>query len=509
MHNQFLEAPFTEDTASHAAEVAAANGLDVRIRVLILEDRPEDAELMEYELRRSWFAPVCQRVETEADFLAELVTLPDVILSDYRMPQLDAPRALELLRDMAFDIPFIVVSGAIGEDAAVAMMRKGATDYLLKDRLRRLGPAVRRALAEKQVREEKRRAENALKASEARFYSFMNHSPALGFIKDHQGHILYMNNTCEQVWSRSASQCEGKLDHELWPAEEAARLHAEDVAVLDRGEPSRVLEELEVPDAGVRHLLTYRFPFEDAAGCRMLGGVSVDITEQVRSEQALAAALAVKETLLREVHHRVKNNLQIISSLLDMQAELLPDAAQRLVFQESQQRVQAMAMIHERLCGHDDLDRVDFREYVDAVTRGLFAAHGVDSGRVRLRLELAPVSLELNQAIPCGLILNELVTNALKYAFPDERVGEILVVLSSDKEDRITLRVADDGVGMPPGPDSKLSLGLGIVRVLTKQLGGVVETTPGDGVNFSLKFQRTGCELYPTLTRTKTSRAGN
>ena len=159
---------------------AEPNGISAPVRIVILEDRPEDAELMAHELRRSWFDPAWVRLETEAQFLNALKSPPDVILADYRMPRLDAPRALELLHGMGLDIPFIVVSGAMGEEAAVSMMRQGATDYLLKDRLRRLGPSVRRALAEKRMREEKRQAEQALRASEARFYSFMNAQPGAG-----------------------------------------------------------------------------------------------------------------------------------------------------------------------------------------------------------------------------------------------------------------------------------------------------------------------------------------
>lgn len=490
MSDQSIELSIAEDRAGDASARSLSKGVSIPIRVLILEDRPEDAELMQHELRRSWFEPTCRRLETESEYLAELKSGPDVILADYRMPQLDAPRALELLQELGLDIPFIVVSGAIGEDAAVAMMRQGATDYLLKDRLRRLGPAVRRALGEKQLREEKRQAERALRASEARFDSFMGHSPALAFIKDSEGRILYMNNTCEQVWNMSLTHCEGKRDQELWPAVEAARLRAEDLSVLERGHSSRVVEDLSLPGGGVRHLLTYRFPFNDAAGCRILGVVSVDITEQVRTERALAAALTAKETLLKEVHHRVKNNLQIISSLLNMQAELIAEPAQRRVFQESQQRVQSMAMIHERLCSHEDLDRVDFGEYAEALVRDLFAAHGEDSGRVHLRLELDRVSLDLNQAIPCGLILNELASNALKYAFPGTRTGEILVALKCDRDEGVTLKVSDNGVGMPTGSHSRRSLGLGIVDVLTRQLGGRLNQGELPGASFSLEFRK-------------------
>ena len=461
------------------------------IRVLILEDRPEDAELMIHELRRSWFEPVWERVETEADFLACLKSPPDVILADYRMPQLDAPHALELLQTLDLDAPFIVVSGAIGEDAAVAMMKQGATDYLLKDRLRRLGSAVRRALDERQLREDKRNAEKALRASEARFYSFMNHSPALAFIKDEDGRILYINNTCEQAWNTTLSECQGKQDRELWPVDKAAGLRASDRSVLESEQASRSIEDLPLPDGRICHLLTFRFPFADAAGCKLVGGVSVDITEQMRTERALASAVAAKEVLLKEVHHRVKNNLQIISSLLNMQADVLSDAGQIRIFRESQQRVQAMAAIHERLYSQEDMERLDFREYVETLSRDLFYAYGIDSDLVRLRLQLGAVSLGLNQAIPCGLILNELLTNSLKYAFPGTRSGEISVKLSCEQDQRVMLTVADNGTGLPLGFDwtQSQSLGLKIVDILTGQLGGTLHHEPGPGTEFSLIFQ--------------------
>jgi two-component sensor histidine kinase len=303
------------------------------------------------------------------------------------------------------------------------------------------------------------------------------------------------------------SHCEGKLDHELWPAAEAARLRAGDLSVLKSGNPSHTVEELCLAGGDIRHLLSYRFPFNDATGSRILGGISIDITEQIRTERALAAALAVQETLVKEVHHRVKNNLQIISSLLNMQAELC-EPEQQAVLRDSQLRVQSMALIHDRLCGNNDLEHVDFREYVETLARELFAAHGVGSDRVRLRLALDPLSLDLNQAIPCGLILNELVSNALKYAFPSARTGEILIELHCDEQDRVTLRVADDGVGMPPGAARKKSLGLGIVDVLTRQLGGTLKREPAPGVSFSLVFEKTAAQPVPKPLQTKTFHSG-
>jgi PAS domain S-box-containing protein len=449
---------------------------------------------MIHELRRSHFEPEWLRVDTEPKYCVQLDWRPDVILADYHMPRLDAQRALELLQERHLDIPFIVVSGAIGEDVAVAMMRKGAADYLLKDRLTRLGPAVKRALEESKLRDGIRRAEQALRASDVRFSSFMNNNPALAFVKDQDGRIQYMNNTCERVWGMKLTDCFGKTNHQLWPAHVADRLLVNDTAVIERDEASQLVDEVSLRSGRTVQMLTFRFPFTDAEGRRLVGGVSIDISEQVRTQKALSSALATKELLLKEVHHRVKNNLQIISSLLSIQAESLHDPAATRALQDSQERVQCMALIHERLNRDDAPDQLDFREYVETLARDLFYSYGVDRERILLHFELEPLSLGLSQAIPCGLILNELLTNSLKYAFPSERRGEILVQLRCGQDQSVTLTVADNGVGLPADFDwkSSPSLGLRIMSILGRQLDGAVEREEGAGTAFSLTFPRTG-----------------
>jgi two-component sensor histidine kinase/ActR/RegA family two-component response regulator len=449
---------------------------NIVLRALILEDRPEDAELMAHELRRGGFDPQWQRVETEPDFLAHLDPPPDVILADYTMPELDARRALGLLQERGLDVPFIVVSGTIGEDVAVAMMRQGAADYLLKDRLVRLGASVKHALLENKLRQEKSRTEKELQASEARFLTFMHHSPALTFIKDEFGRIVYVNNASG------------------YGAEVATRLRTGDASVFESGMPSRTVEEVTVPGGQRRQMLSFRFLFNDAAGRRLLGGVSVDITEQKAAERALSEALSAKDVLLREVHHRVKNNLQTISSLLNMQAELLPDFAARHALRDAQRRVHSMALIHEQMYGDKDMDEVDFGEYARRLARDLFDSFGAAAGRVRLRFALEPVSLAMDQMIPCGLILNELITNSLKYAFPGDRAGEILVSLHCANGGTVTMTVADNGVGLPPDTGAKRSgsLGTRIVEILTGQLGGSLDRQSAGGVSSAVTFTRVG-----------------
>ena len=169
------------------------------LRVLILEDRPSDVELVLYALRSVGFDPSWEVVDTEQAYLERLTPDLDIILSDYRMPQFEAPRALQLLQERGWDIPFIIVSGTIGEEQAVAAIKRGATDYLLKDRLGRLGQAVSRALEEKRLRDEKRRAGEALKESEERYRSLFDNVPVGLYRTTPEGKILNANSALVQM----------------------------------------------------------------------------------------------------------------------------------------------------------------------------------------------------------------------------------------------------------------------------------------------------------------------
>lgn len=459
------------------------------VRVLVLEDHPGDAELMIRQLRRSGFEPAWERVDTEADYVARLASLPDVILADYRMPQMGAARALEILRASGLSIPFIVVSGAIGEEVAVALMREGASDYLLKDRMARLGPAVRHALDKKALQEQTRRTADELRASEIRFQSFMSNSPILARIKDANGRLVYINNTCEQLFGVSLADCAGRTDHDLWPTEVADRLRDRDRAVLESGDPSRAIEEITARNGAVVELLMFRFPVYDGSGRRMLGEVSADVSEQIRTQKALSEALAARDVLFRELHHRVKNNLSVVSSLLSMQVGLQQDSAAAQALGDAQRRIECMALVHDRLNNSDKGDEIDFREYAASLARSLLTIYERGENAIRLHLDLAPLSLVLTQAVPCGLILNELMTNALKYAFPGGRGGEIAVSLSRSA-DMLTLGVADNGIGLPAGFNWRQSpsLGLRIVDILSRQLDGTVACASGPGTCFRLTF---------------------
>jgi PAS domain S-box-containing protein len=200
-------------------------------------------------------------------------------------------------------------------------------------------------------------------------------------------------------------------------------------------------------------------------------------------EDDLRRLLNEKETLINEVHHRVKNNLQVISSLLRMQGDLLPDHRAAAALKASQHRIASMAHIHELLYSSQFMDEIDFAEYTHTLVNELIQSYSVFGNAVTARFDTMPVFLKVDQAIPCGLILNELVTNALKYAYPPGMTGEIMVDLRENAAGLVTLSVADSGVGLPDGFDwqNSKSMGLPIVDLLTTQIAGTLQVRTASG----------------------------
>jgi PAS domain S-box-containing protein len=237
----------------------------------------------------------------------------------------------------------------------------------------------------------------------------------------------------------------------------------------------------------------YSFPLIDQRTGQMRGVIEYarDITERKKAEDRLQASLREKEVLLREIHHRVKNNMQIISSLLNLQSRQIQDPNVLEVFKESQRRIRTMALIHERLYQSADLSRIEFSQYLDNLAYRLFHSYQVDTDRIRLKLLAEEVFLNVNTAIPCGLIVNELISNALKHAFPDGRRGEVAVELHRNEGGEFLLRVKDDGVGFPKALDFRRTetLGLQIVVTLVDQIDGTIEMGASAGTDFQIRFK--------------------
>ena len=219
-----------------------------------------------------------------------------------------------------------------------------------------------------------------------------------------------------------------------------------------------------------------------------------EMEERKKAEERVKASLVEKEALLREIHHRVKNNLQIIRSMLNLQLPQVRDEQSIQLFKESQNRIYTMALIHEKLYQSESMAAIDLPEYIRSLTANLFQSYGVAGHAIRPIIDVEPVSLDVDTAIPCALIINELVSNSLKHAFPSsrspERGGEVHIDLHRGDKGKLILSVSDNGIGLSPGFEIRncRSLGLKLVCVLAKQIGGTVDVSTGGGARISITF---------------------
>jgi len=321
----------------------------IPLRLLILEDRPDDAELMVYALRRAGFKPDWRRVETEADYLAQLHEGLDLILADYHLPRFNALRALRLLQERGLDIPFIVVTGAIGEEAAVECMRRGATDYLLKDRLARLGLAVMGALQQKRLRDERRQAQEALRESEEQFRSVVEHSHAGILIVDAAYRFVYVNDELCRILGYPREEVIGE-DFRRFLDEESKAIVAERYVRRQRGEavPPRYEFNIIRKDGEKRRVEIRSTVIRDSAGNVRTVAQILDITERKRAEEALRH-YARRLEVLREIDQAIlaaQSPEEIARAALARIRQLVPCQRASVALFDFQADVGAVLAVH-------------------------------------------------------------------------------------------------------------------------------------------------------------------
>ncbi len=351
-------------------------------------------------------------------------------------------------------------------------------------------PAYDRAL--KRVRTE--RIEGALAKSEARFRQVVEYAPNAIVMIDASGRIEMVNAQAELVFGYAREELLGQPVEMLVP--HRFRGHHPALRANFFGDPESR------PMGAGRELYALRKdgsefpveiglnPIETDEGTMVLSAI-VDISDRKHKEERLQIALKEKELLLGEIHHRVKNNLQVIHSLLDLQSPKIVDPAALKLIDESQRRIKSMALIHQTLYESHEFSSVNFSRFLDTLVPCLVSSYSVDPSRIALSVNVAPVSLPLQAAMPCGLIVNELVSNALKHAFPNGSGGEVKIDLSTEADNIIVLSVADDGIGLPDhlDPDEATTLGLQLVTLLADQLGGQIETHRAKPTRFMLRFE--------------------
>lgn len=244
------------------------------------------------------------------------------------------------------------------------------------------------------------------------------------------------------------------------------------------------------PDGEIRNVKIVGEPMYDKNGVFIgMQGTLQDITEIKRINNELIKSLNEKELILKEIHHRVKNNLQVVSSLLRLQSESIKDETAIGYLKMSEQRVKSMALIHQQLYRTKDLSRIDFREYIEDLCNYLFFAYDISFSRINLKLEVEEIFFGIDTALPCGLIINELVTNSIKHAFPDYSIGTLTVKLYKLATGKYSLQVKDDGKGAETIDFEKTtSLGMELVKTLTEQLEGEIKVNSDNGTEITIDF---------------------
>ena len=478
------------------------NSGKTRLKILFLEDLPRDIEIIRELLMDAGNELIMDCTDKEKEFISLLRSSDyDVILADFKLPGFDAFTALRWSREICPAVPFICVSGAIGEETAVEVLKQGAVDYILKDRLGRLPFAIKKALEEAKDIAERKQAEKMLRESEERYHNLARISPVGIFRTDADGRTTYVNPKWCEISGLSFDEALG----DGW----LMAVHPDDRERLNKG-------WRETSQHHKASFSDYRFLRPDGTIAWVMGqaspemnlekhiigyvGTITDISERKQSEERIRSSLAEKEVLLKEVHHRVKNNLMLIIGLIKMQETKSDVGKFRDLLQELEGRVRSMAQVHGSLHNSKDLTQVDLQEYIESITSHIRVQSGADRG-IDFRVQAAGVKVNLDIAVPCGLILNELIRNAFKHAFPGGKThagkGNCEITVTVKQKGAVCLlTVADNGVGIHAGVDWKNpdTMGLHLVKMLSLQINGSIIMDPTQGTAFHLTFTHSSPE---------------
>lgn len=336
---------------------------------------------------------------------------------------------------------------------------------------------------------------SAQNAAEQRFRQVVESAPSAMVLTNSRGVIELVNTQVERLFGYSRLELLGASVETLLPLPlrehhphlRDAFLTAPSARPMGKGRDlyARRKDGQEIPvEIGLN-------PIETEEGIKILSAI-VDISDRKQKELKIQAALAEKNVLLGEIHHRVKNNLQIIHSLLDLQSNRISDPVALELLRDSQNRIRSMALIHQSLYQSNDFVEVNLGTVLDALIPTLVESYNVDHSRIRYELSATDVLLSINQAIPCGLIVNELIANALKHAFPGDREGVIQVLLEREGDEGIHLSVTDDGIGIPEDFDlnNTTTLGLQLVKILVEQLGATLQINCSSPTRFDISFKK-------------------
>jgi PAS domain S-box-containing protein len=331
---------------------------------------------------------------------------------------------------------------------------------------------------------ERNQAEEALAISEQKSKTIISAIPDMMFIMDREGTYLDFAFEHKDLLALDPQKLIGSNISDVGMSDEKLDLARKKIkTALDEGSRESFEYKLELP-IGTRFFEARMMKLTD----NEVLAIVRDITEQVNAKSVINESLKEKEVLLREIHHRVKNNMQIIYSLLNLQKRSVSESETKEVLKESQGRVMSMAMIHEKLYQSSNLTKINFKLYAEKLVRQLFSLYGADDNQIKINFKMEDIEMNVDTAIPCGLIINELITNSLKYAFPQGK-GNLQLELK-EKDNKFIMVIGDDGIGLPENISIEKTdtLGLQLVNSLISQIDGSITLKNGTGTRYCIKF---------------------
>lgn len=339
---------------------------------------------------------------------------------------------------------------------------------------------------------ERKRAEEELAKKEKRYRTLFDLSPSGILLEDIDGNIIDANPAFCESFAYTREEIIGEKVH-MFSHPDVVHQVDGNIEKLLLGKVLKHTEKSIKKDGTICYMNLNEKKIPLPGGRDGILCITEDITEQKKMEEQLKTSLKEKEVLLKEIHHRVKNNLQIISSLLSLQSGYIEDDKALQVFKNCRERVRTMGLVHEELYRSRSLSSIDFKEYINRLISHLLDSYSLNPGQVQLKMEIEEAFFDIGTTIPLGLILNELITNSLKHAFPDNKEGELYIYLGKSKDDKFdqTLVVGDTGVGLSKEIDFRKnnSFGMLLVNTLVKQLRGVISCETETGTRFTVKFK--------------------
>jgi len=470
--------------------------MNSKLNILYLEDNIDDFELAKTILEEDGIIDKIVWVKNQVDFENSLKNNRyDLVLADFNLPEFDGLSAIKIIKESYTDTPVIILSGELGEEQAIDTLKEGASDYVLKQRISRLIPAIQRTITETVEKSKRKLAEEALRKEEEKYRSLTENinigvyrntiGPNGMFIEINPAFVkMFGYNNKEEVLALNVA------DLYIKP-EERVRFNDK---IQKNGFVKN--EEVLLKKKNGDEIYCSVFAaavFDKKGNFKYFDGVIEDITERKNALEQIKKDLKEKEVLLAEIHHRVKNNMQIISGLLYLQSRYVADEKTLKMLQQSQDRIQSLSLVHENLYQSDYFSEIDIANYINDITSLLYQTYELDRNKIKCKIEAKNIFMRIEDAMPFGILINEIVSNSLKHAFPNSNQGNINILFEKNASNDFVLKISDDGIGMPEeiSFEKPKSFGLELIKMLSEdQFGGNVTINRNNGTLFQIIWKK-------------------